>query len=75
MVLLEQESSLLDGTEVLVTPVPETRRTGQAIAAALERLPKVPSEWVDELERLIAEGESAPAPPELFGDGADEEAG
>jgi hypothetical protein len=75
VVLLEQESPLIDGTEVLVTPVLEARRTGAVIVAALEKLPRVPSEWVDELERLIAEDASPAAPPELFGEALDKEAG
>ena len=70
VVLLDEESLLRDGTEVLVTPVEGARSSGRAIVAALDNAPKVPSDWVDELERLIADSQHAPAPAELFGDEA-----
>jgi len=68
VVLLEKETSLTDGTAVLVTPVAGPLADGADVIAALEKAPKVPAEWVDELEHLIAEGNRPPAPPVLFAD-------
>jgi len=68
VVLLDQETPLTEGTEVLVTPVSASRGSPGAILAALQKLPKVPPEWVDELEQLIAEGRRPPSPPVLFPD-------
>src|SRR5438045_134893 len=68
MVLLHEKTPLTDSTEVLVTPMSSVRGAGAAIVAALETAPKVPAAWVDELEHLIAEGQRASAPPELFAD-------
>lgn len=56
VVLLEQETPLNDGTEVVVTPV-AAPGTGAAILAALEASPHVPTAWVDELEQMIAAGQ------------------
>lgn len=47
---------LTDGTEVLVTPVPNPCGSGAAIIAALDKAPPVPAEWMDELEQLTAQG-------------------
>ena len=69
IVLLEKETRLTEGTEVLVTPVDGTPGSPAAILAAMENSPKVPPEWVDELEQLIAEGRRPPAPPVSFLDG------
>ena len=55
-----------EGTEVVVTPVSDVRGSSEAIIAAMEAAPEVPSEWVDELEQLIAEGQRTPAPPVSF---------
>jgi hypothetical protein len=68
LVLLDQGTPLTDGTEVLVTPVSAPRGSPAAILAALENAPKVPPEWVDELEQLIAEGQRPPSPPVVFPD-------
>jgi hypothetical protein len=45
-----------------------TRGSPAAILAALEKLPKVPPEWVDELEQLIAEGRRPASRPVVFPD-------
>jgi hypothetical protein len=37
----------------LVTPVTNPPGSDKAIIAALDKAPRVPAEWVDELERLI----------------------
>jgi hypothetical protein len=68
VVLLDRETPLSDGTEVLVMPVSALRGSAPAILAALEQLPKVPPEWVDELEQRIAEGQRRPVPPVVFHD-------
>jgi len=47
--------------------------SGAAPVAALDRLPKPPPEWVDELEELIAQGQRPPAGPEQFSDVTDAE--
>jgi hypothetical protein len=57
VVEMDHDTPLPDGTEVVVTPVAHPRGTPAAILAAVERSPRVPSEWVDELERMIAEGQ------------------
>jgi hypothetical protein len=54
--LRDQNHPLTEGTEVLVTPVSDARGSGAAIIAALDNSPRVPAEWVDELEELIAQG-------------------
>ncbi len=66
VVLLDKDSPLTEGTEVLVTPVAGARGSPGAIVAAMENSPKVPPEWVDELEQLIAEERRPPAPPVSF---------
>ena len=66
VVLLDKETPLTEGTEVLVTPVAGERGSSAAILAAMDNSPKVPAEWVDELERLIAEGRRPPSLPVLF---------
>jgi hypothetical protein len=66
MVVLDKETPLAEGTEVLVAPVEGPPGSPSAIIAAMEFCPKVPPEWVDELEQLIAEGRRAPAPPVSF---------
>jgi hypothetical protein len=52
---------LAEGTEVLVTPLAPEPGTPAAVLAAMASEPHVPSEWVDELERLIAEGQRPPS--------------
>jgi len=49
----DQDQPLTEGTEVLVTPLGDARGSGAAVIAALDSSPRVPAEWVDELERLI----------------------
>jgi hypothetical protein len=65
-VLLENQAQLREGTEVIVTPAVGARGSPAAIIAAMDAAPKVPGEWVDELERLIAQGSRPPATPDVF---------
>jgi hypothetical protein len=70
-VLLDEHSSLPDGTAVIVTPAAdESTRRGDpaALLAALKAAPPVPNEWVDELEALIEQGRRPPARPTPFTD-------
>ena len=60
VVFLDNGKQPMDGTEVVVTPLESQCGTGAAVVAAIGSLPKVPAEWVDELERLIAEGKRPP---------------
>lgn len=60
VVLLEEDTPLTEGTEVLVTPVSSTPGSPAAVLAAVTTSPQVPAEWVDELERLIAQGRRPP---------------
>jgi hypothetical protein len=71
VVLLDKDSPLTEGMEVLVTPVSGAPGSPAAILAAMDSAPQVPAEWVDELERLIASGRRPPAPPVSFIDEAD----
>ena len=66
MVLLDKETPLTEGTEVVVTLLAGEPGSSAAILAAVENAPQVPAEWVDELERLIAEGRRPSSPPVLF---------
>jgi len=68
VVQLDAGVSLADGTEVNVTPAEKPVPNGPALVAALAAGPHVPKEWVDELERLINEGERPPSPPVIFPD-------
>ncbi len=68
VVLLEQEPPLREGTEVLVTPLRPTPGSAAAVLAAMEMSPKVPPEWVDELEQRIAEGRRPPTRYDPFGE-------
>lgn len=61
IVLLESGASLVDGTEVLVTPLAPELGSPAAVLAAIAAAPHVPSAWVDELEQLIAEGHRPPS--------------
>jgi len=56
VVLREGAQPLADGTEVVVTPVADTPGSPAAVLAAVEQAPHVPAEWVDELDRVIAQG-------------------
>jgi hypothetical protein len=69
VVLLEKESPLAEGTEVLVTPVAPTPGTAAAVLAAVAAPPHVPGEWVDELERLISAGRRPPTRHDPFAEG------
>jgi hypothetical protein len=60
IILLEKETPLTDGTEVLITPLPGPG-TSAAILAAMEDTPPVPPAWIDELEQLIAAGQHPPS--------------
>src|SRR5712692_7418884 len=68
VVLLDKDSPLTEGTEVLVTAVAGAPGSPAAVLAATENSPEVPPEWVDELEQLIAVGRRPPAPPMSFPD-------
>ncbi len=63
MVVLEAQTPLADGTEVVVTVVVGARGSPASVLAAVEESPRVPAEWVDELEQLIAQGQRIPASP------------
>jgi hypothetical protein len=71
VVLLELETPLAEGTEVIVTPIPPAPGTAAAVLAAVEAPPHVPVEWVDELEALIAAGWRAPTHNNPFADRPD----
>lgn len=60
-VMLSEEVPLADGTEVLVTPILREPGNAAAVLAAMNSLPRVPAEWVDELEQLIVEGQRSPS--------------
>ena len=66
VVLLEKDSPLSEGTEVLVTPVDTAPGTAAAVLAAVAAPPHVPVEWVDELESLIAAGRRPPTDKDPF---------
>jgi hypothetical protein len=70
VVLLDKDSILTEGTQVLVTPLAGAPGSSAAILAAMDNAPKVPVEWVDELEKLIGEGRRPPSPPAAFPDEA-----
>jgi hypothetical protein len=61
IVLAEGAPAIPEGTEVLVTPIDSSPGSPAAILAAMDSEPHVPSEWVDELEALIAEGQRPPS--------------
>lgn len=70
-ILLDGNTRLPDGTEVVVTPAtipPEACGSAAALLAALKTAPPVPSEWVDELEELIEQGRRPPSHPDPFAD-------
>jgi hypothetical protein len=71
VVQLENGPPLADGTHVIVTPLGAAAGTPAAIIAAMESSPKVPVEWVDELEQAIASGRRPPSPPVIFPDPQD----
>jgi len=55
-VLLGDEADLPEGTGVLVTPLPPTKGSPQAILGAIETSRPVSHEAAEELRRLIREG-------------------
>jgi hypothetical protein len=65
-VLLMGEAPLADGTEVLVTPLAPIPNTVAAALDAMNGPPHVPSEWVDELERIIEHGHRPPSQDDPF---------
>jgi hypothetical protein len=71
IVLEEGSPALPDGTEVLVTPIEPDAGSSAALLAAMDSEPHVPSEWVDELEALIAEGQRPPSYEHPFDDSKD----
>ncbi len=68
VVMLDEPGSLAEGTSVLIIPVPAKPGTGAALIESLASVPPVPKEWVDELERLISEGERPPTTEDPFAD-------
>jgi hypothetical protein len=69
VILLDDGPPLADGTEVNVTPV----ANGAAIIAALDAGPPVPKEWVEELQRIIDEGQRPPMLGNIFQSPEDDE--
>ena len=67
-IVLDADGTLPEGTRVLVTPLGPGQGSPAAIIAALDAAPKVPKEWVDELERMIREGERPPLQGGVFDD-------
>jgi hypothetical protein len=68
VVLLQKDNPLTEGTEVLVTPVVDRPGSAAAVLAAVTISPQVPSEWVDELEHIIAQGQRPPMRRDPFPD-------
>ena len=68
VILRDESTPLTDGTEVVVTPLTGVTGSPAAVIAALESSPPVPSEWVDELEHLIAQGRRPPTHRDPFAD-------
>lgn len=68
VVLLENAAGLPNGTLVEVTLLGERGANAAALIAAMEGLPRIPREWVDELEQAIAAGRRPPSAPAVFPD-------
>jgi hypothetical protein len=70
IVLLDGPPQIREGTEVLVTAIETKPEPGSsaALLAAMDSEPHVPSEWVDELEALIAECQRPPSFEHPFDD-------
>ena len=68
MVVLREGTPLTEGAEVLVTPVADTPGSAAVVLAAVETSPRVPAEWVDELDQLIAQGRRTPTRHDPFQD-------
>lgn len=66
VVLLEHTTPLVEGTEVLVTPVTGVPGTSAAVLAAVDNSAPVPVEWIDELEQIILAGRRAPTRHDPF---------
>jgi hypothetical protein len=66
IVLQDNEKVLIEGTEVLVTPVAGTPGSPAAVLAVVANSPRVPAVWVDELEQLIAQGRRPPTRHDPF---------
>ena len=66
VVLLEEETPLQEGTEVLEMLVSDTLGSPASALAAVEKAPQVPAGWVDELEQIIAQGWRWAARPDTF---------
>lgn len=58
-VVLEEGTTLPEGTKVLVTPIEVARGSPQAVLSAIDAPPRLKSEDVAELLRLIEEGKIA----------------
>jgi len=71
IILLDASPAIPEGTEVLITPVEPSPGSSAALLAAMDSEPHVPSEWVDELEALIAEGQRPPSFEHPFDDAKD----
>lgn len=56
VVLHDAETLPVDGTEVLVSPAIDPPGTPKAVLDSLRASPPVASEWVDDLEQIIAQG-------------------
>ena len=68
IVVLDKETQMPEGTNVIVTPVVGSPGSSAAILAAMDAAPRVPIEWVNELEQVIAQGRRPPAHLDLFAD-------
>ena len=66
VVLREKQMPLTDGTEVLVTPIGGIVGSPETVLSAVGTSPRVPSEWVDELEEIIAQGRRPPTHNDPF---------
>ena len=55
-VMLEESANLPEGTKVVVTPLEAAKGSPLALLAAMDALPHVKPEDVEELRRLIQEG-------------------
>jgi hypothetical protein len=69
VVVIEADAPpMSEGTEVLITPTADPRRSPAAVLAAVEAPPSVPAAWVDELDQLITRGRRPPTRHDPFGD-------
>jgi hypothetical protein len=57
VVIHGENAPLVEGTEVVITPAAEFTGTSTAVMAAMNSQPKVPAEWVDEMEQFISDGQ------------------